>query len=72
MKNRPFEQQRRQARQYHRNRHCDPFENGILARHAYDEFEPGQLSWWDDVQFIRGKMRRNVAWQHPRFVYQRA
>lgn len=70
MKNRPFEHQRRQARQYHRNRRGDHFENGILVRHVYDDRESGQLSWWDDVQFIRGKMRINVAWQHPRFVYQ--
>lgn len=70
MKNPSFERRRRLARQYHRNQHRDPFENGILVRHVYDGFEPGQLSWWDDVQFIRGKMRINVAWRHPRFVYQ--
>lgn len=63
MKNRPFEQRRRQALQHHRNRRGDHFENGILVRHVYDDREPGQLFWWDDVQFIRGKMRISVAWQ---------
>jgi hypothetical protein len=70
MKNPSFERRRRQARQYHRNRHRDQFKNGILGRNIYGDREPGQLSWWDDVQFIRGKMRINVAWRHPRFVYQ--
>lgn len=70
MKNPSFERNRRQARQYHRNRSRDQFEGGILVRHVYDDREPEQISWWDDVEFIRGKMRVSVAWQHPRCVYQ--
>lgn len=70
MKNPSFERRRLRARQYHRNQHRDQFENGILVRHLYGDIEPGRLSWWDDVEFIRGGMRINVAWRHPRFVYQ--
>ena len=70
MKNPSFERRRRQALQYHRNRHGDQFDGGILVRHVYDDREPERLSWWDDVEFIRGKMRVHVAWQHPRCIYQ--
>ena len=70
VKNSSFERLRRQARLYHRNRTRDQFEGGILVRHVYDDRDPERLSWWDDVQFIRGKMRVNVAWRHPRFAYQ--
>lgn len=70
VKNRQFERRRRLARQYHRNARGDSFEQGILARHDYDEIDPHGLSWWDDVMFILGKARINVAWRHPRQVYQ--
>ncbi|MCC6657638.1 MAG: hypothetical protein IT512_05610 [Rhodocyclaceae bacterium] len=70
MKNRRFEQRRRLARQYHRNARGDSFEQGILARHDYGEIDPHGLSWWDDVMFVRGKVRINVAWRHPRQAYQ--
>ncbi len=70
MKTPSFERRRLAARLYHRNRSRDQFEGGILVRHVYDDRDPERLSWWDDVQFIRGKMRINVAWRHPRSVYQ--
>lgn len=70
MKNRQFELRRRLARQYHRDKRGDPFEQGIRIRHDYGEFDPNELSWWDDVQFILGDLRVAVAWQHPRHVYQ--
>lgn len=70
MKNRQFELRRRLARQYHQNKRGDQFEQGILVRHDYGEFDPNELSWWDDVQFILGGLRVAVAWQHPRHVYQ--
>jgi len=69
MKNRQFELRRRLARQYHRNKRGHQFEQGILVRHDYSEFDPNELSWWDDVQFILGGLRVAVAWQHPRHVY---
>ncbi|CAG0931559.1 MAG: hypothetical protein EFKGCFLK_01882 [Rhodocyclaceae bacterium] len=70
MKNHRIEQLHRLARQYHRNRRGDSFEQGILLRHYYGEVDPHGLSWWDDVMFVHGKVRINVAWQHPRNVYQ--
>lgn len=70
MKNRQFELRRRLARQYHRNKRGDPFEQGILVRHDYDGIDPDSPSWWDDVMFVLGKVRINVAWRHPRYVYQ--
>ena len=70
MKNRQFELRRRLARQYHRNKRGHQFEQGILVRHDYGEFDVNDLSWWDDVQFILGGLRVAVAWQHPRHVYQ--
>lgn len=70
MKNRQFEIRLRLARQYHRNKRGDPFERGILVRHDYRDADACGLSWWDDVTFVLGKVRINVAWQHPRHVYQ--
>jgi hypothetical protein len=70
MKNRQFELLRHMARQYHRNKRGHQFEQGILVRHDYGEFDANDLSWWDDVQFIFGGLRVTVAWQHPRHVYQ--
>ena len=70
MKNRQFELRLRLARQYHRNQRGDQFERGILIRHDYSDADPAGLSWWDDVTFVLGKVRINVAWQHPRHVYQ--
>lgn len=70
MKNRQLELRRCLARQYHRNKRGDPFEQGILVRHDYGEVDPNSLSWWDDVMFVLGKVRVNVAWRHPRDVYQ--
>jgi hypothetical protein len=70
MKNRQFELRRRLARQYHRNTHGDRFEQGILVRHDYSNVDPNSPSWWDDVVFILGKVRINVAWRHPRDAYQ--
>lgn len=70
MKNRQFELRRRLARQYHRNKRGDQFEQGILVRHDYSEFDANELSWWDDAQFILGGLRVAVAWRHPRHVYQ--
>jgi len=69
MKNRQFELRRRLARQYHRNKHGDLFEQGILVRHDYGDVDPNSPSWWDDVMFILGRVRINVAWRHPRDVY---
>jgi len=70
MKNPRLELHRRLARQYHRNKRGDHFDRGILVRHDYSGFDPNGLSWWDDVQFIRGGLRIAVSWQHPRNVYQ--
>lgn len=70
MKNHQLELRRRLARQYHRNKRGNHFEHGILIRHDYGGFDPNELSWWDDVQFILGGLRVTVAWQHPRHVYQ--
>lgn len=70
MKNRRIELRRRFARQSHRNRRGDSFAQGVLARHDYGEVDPNGLSWWDDVMFVHGRVRINVAWQHPRNVYQ--
>lgn len=70
MKRRQFELSRRLARQYHRNKRGDQFEQGILVRHDYGDADPNGLSWWDDVMFILGKVRINASWQHPRQVYQ--
>lgn len=70
MKRRQFELSRRMARQYHRNKRGDQFEQGILVRHDYGDVDPNSLTWWDDVMFILGKVRINVAWRHPRQVYQ--
>lgn len=70
MKNRQIELRRRLARQYHRNRRGDSFAQGVLARHDYGEVDPNGLSWWDDAMFVQGRVRMNVAWQHPRNVYQ--
>lgn len=58
------------ARQYHCNKRGDHFDRGILVRHDYGGLDPNGLSWWDDVQFIRGSLRIAVSWQHPRNVYQ--
>ncbi|MDC9594870.1 hypothetical protein [Xenorhabdus sp. IM139775] len=69
MKNRKFERNRRLAKQYHRNQHHNQFEKGILVYHDYSEREPNELSWWDDVAFILGKVRVVVTWRHPRCVY---
>ncbi|CDG17820.1 hypothetical protein [Xenorhabdus doucetiae] len=69
MKNRKFERNRRLAKQYHRNQHHNQFEQGILVYHDYSERDPDELSWWDDVAFILGKVRVVVTWQHPRCVY---
>lgn len=70
MKNRQYELRRRRARQYHRHARGDTFEQGILRRHDYGDVDPNGLSWWDDVMFILGGVRINVAWRHPRQVYQ--
>jgi hypothetical protein len=70
MKNPQFEQCRRSARTYHRNKRGDQFELGILVQHDYRGVDPKGLSWWDDVQFIRGGRRIAVAWIHPRNSYQ--
>ncbi|WP_374355357.1 hypothetical protein [Chitinimonas sp.] len=70
MKNRHFELRRRFARQYHRNKQGHYFDQGIRIRRDYSEVNPSGLSWWDDVQFILGGMRVEVAWQHPRHVYE--
>ena len=70
MKNRQYELCRRRVRQYHRNARGDTFEQGILCRHDYHDVDPNGLSWWDDVMFILGGVRINVAWRHPRQVYQ--
>lgn len=70
MKNPRFELRRRLARQYHRNKRGDHFDQGILVRHDYSGIDPNDLSWWDDVQFILGGRRIAVSWQHPRNVYQ--
>lgn len=70
MKNRHFEFCRRSTRQYHRNKRGDQFDRGIRVRHDYGGMDPNGLSWWDDVQFIRGGMRITVAWRHPRQVFQ--
>jgi len=70
MKNRRLERFRRMAQQYHRNKRGDQFDDGVLVRHAYDGIDPDALSWWDDLAFIQGDRRVNVAWQHPRHVFQ--
>lgn len=70
LKNPQFESCRRSARTYHRNRRGDQFENGILVRHDYRDVNQSGISWWDDVQFIRGGRRIAVAWVHPRNSYQ--
>jgi len=69
MKRRLFELNRRLARQYHRNKRGDLFEQGILVRHDYSDVDPNSLTWWDDVMFILGKVRINVVWRHPRHAY---
>lgn len=70
MKNRQFELRRRLARQYHSNQRGGQFVQGVRALHDYAGLVPDGLSWWDDCQFILGKRRIAVAWQHPRQIYQ--
>lgn len=69
MKNRQCELRRRLAREYHRNAPIHQFVQGVLVRHDYCELAPDELSWWDDTQFILGRMRVAVSWRHPRHVY---
>ena len=68
MKIKRLERMRDSQRAYHRN--CQwVMENGIRALHLYDQVQPDDLSWWDDVGFILGKRRVMVWWVHPRFLY---
>ncbi|MEB0141085.1 MULTISPECIES: hypothetical protein [unclassified Undibacterium] len=69
MKNKHQEQLKRLAKLYHRNSRRSHFEEGIIVRHLYDTENSQKFSWWDDVVFILNDYRVNVAWTHPRFVY---
>jgi hypothetical protein len=61
---------RRSSKTYHRNKRGDQFDHGIRVFHDYREMDQAGLSWWDDMQFIRGRRRIQVAWIHPRHAYQ--
>lgn len=70
MKNKFIERQKVAAKQYHRSRRGDHFENGIRIFHGYNGANPNDLSWWDDVTFVLNDYRVTLAWVHPRMVYE--
>ena len=70
MKNKHIEQLKRKAKLHHKNARGRHFDNGIIIRHVYENENPQELSWWDDVEFILNDYKVNVAWIHPRFAYQ--
>lgn len=72
MKNRKQEHFGRLQRQYHRNNPWCLNGDGLYVPHAYDDRQPNDLSWWDDVGFILNNRRVIVWWQHPRYVYSSA
>lgn len=62
----------RLQRQYHRNHPWRLNYHGLYIPHSYDETQPDDLSWWDDVGFILNDRRVMVWWQHPRNIYKDA
>ena len=70
MKNKTVEYLKLSAKQYHRSKQGDHFENGIRIYHLYDAADQSRLSWWDDVTFILNDYRVTLAWVHPRMAYE--
>lgn len=70
MKNKTVEHLKIKARQYHRSKRGDHFEDGILIFHLYDATDHSRLTWWDDVTFILNDYRVALAWIHPRMAYE--
>ena len=69
MKNRFIESQIAKAKQYHRNRRGDQFDEGVLVRHSYDKKKSTDLSYWDDAAFIINNYRVALWWVHPRMRF---
>jgi hypothetical protein len=72
MKNTHIEYPKRRAKEYHRARHGDSFQGGMLIFHNYAGLPPDRLTWWDDVTFIVNDYRVALAWIHPRMAYEDA
>lgn len=72
MKNPKHELFGRMQRQYHREHPWRLSKEGLYIPHSYEEKQPDDLSWWDDVGFIVNGRRVVVWWQHPRDVYRAA
>jgi hypothetical protein len=69
MKNTHVEHLKRCAKNYHRTRRGDCFQNGMLIFHEYAGLLPDRLTWWDDVTFVMNDYRVALAWTHPRMAY---
>ena len=71
MKNRYQENLKKSAKLYHRNKRNSNFIRGLIQFHKYGLENASTLSWWDEVDFILNDYRVIVAWNHPRFAYQK-
>jgi hypothetical protein len=60
---------KRTAKLFHRNDRGATFVNGLFAREQSVFPMPTELSWWEDVTFIRNKYRVSILWTHPRCLY---
>jgi hypothetical protein len=72
MKNHHVERLKYRAKQYHRNKREDHFNNGMLVFHDYTGLPSDRLTWGDDVTFIINDYRVALAWTHPRMAYEEA
>jgi hypothetical protein len=72
MKNPKHELFGRMQRQYHQEHSWRLSREGLYIPHSYEEKQPDDLSWWDDVGFIVNGRRVVVWWQPPRDVYRAA
>jgi hypothetical protein len=69
MKNLYRERLRFAAKKFHRFKRGSRFELGVIAPYAFDDADPGRLTWWTDVVFIMNDYRVMLSWIHPRYVY---
>ncbi len=67
MKNRFYENLRRNAKDYHRSHSLELGGSGIYTDHLFESER--LLSWWQDFSFILNKRRVSVWWIHPRMRY---
>ena len=68
MKNKKYEQLRKDQKLYHRRKQWRLRFGNYYIPHAYSEHTEDRLTYWDDVGFILNG-RRVIVWiQHPRMV----